>query len=103
IEPPRLIVNRIRTHMAKNGDSMDVDEVVHHLSIDLLGIVADDDDVIKASNNGEPIVMDAKNKVSIAYRNIARRVLGESVPLQSFEEENKGMFAKLKAFFGVRA
>ncbi len=47
--------------------------------------------------------MDAKNKVSIAYRNIARRVLGESVPLQSFEEENKGMFAKLKAFFGVRA
>lgn len=103
IEPPRLIVNRIRTHMAKNGDSMDVDEVVHHLSIDLLGIVADDDDVIKASNDGEPIVMDAKNKVSIAYRNIARRVLGESVPLQSFEEENKGMFAKLKAFFGVRA
>lgn len=103
IEPPRLIVNRIRNQLMKNGDTMDVDEVVQHLSIDLIGIVADDDDVIKASHNGEPIAMDPKNRASIAYRNIARRVLGESVPLQSFEEENKGVFARLKSFFGVRA
>ncbi|ALC81850.1 MULTISPECIES: septum site-determining protein MinD [Bacillus] len=103
IEAPRLIVNRIRSQLMKNGDTMDVDEVVQHLSIDLIGIVADDDDVIKASHNGEPIAMDPKNRASIAYRNIARRVLGESVPLQPFEEENKGVFARLKSFFGVRA
>lgn len=60
IEPPRLIVNRIRNHLVKNGDTMDVDEVVHHLSIDLLGIVADDDEVIRASNIGEPIAMNSK-------------------------------------------
>lgn len=60
IEPPRLIVNRIRNHLMKNGDTMDVDEVVHHLSIDLLGIVADDDEVIRASNIGEPIAMNSK-------------------------------------------
>ncbi|AUZ40022.1 septum site-determining protein MinD, partial [Bacillus sp. MBGLi79] len=103
IEPPRLVVNRIRNHLMKNGDTLDVDEVIQHLSIELIGIVADDDEVIKASNNGEPVVMDPNNKASIAYRNIARRVLGESVPLQSFEEENKGVFAKIKSFFGVRA
>lgn len=49
IEPPRLVVNRIRNHLMKNGDTMDIDEIVQHLSIDLLGIVADDDEVIKAS------------------------------------------------------
>jgi septum site-determining protein MinD len=103
IEPPRLIVNRIRNHLMKNGDTMDVDEVVHHLSIDLIGIVADDDEVIKASNIGEPIAMDSKNRASIAYRNIARRILGESVPLQVLEEQNKGMMAKIKSFFGVRS
>lgn len=73
IEPPRLVVNRIRNHLMKNGDTMDIDEIVQHLSIDLLGIVADDDEVIKASNHGEPIAMDPKNRASIAYRNIARR------------------------------
>ncbi|MBL3646280.1 MULTISPECIES: septum site-determining protein MinD [Bacillus] len=103
IEPPRLVVNRIRNHLMKNGDTMDIDEIAQHLSIDLLGIVADDDEVIKASNHGEPIAMDPKNRASIAYRNIARRILGESVPLQVLEEQNKGMMAKIKSFFGVRS
>lgn len=103
IESPRLVVNRIRNHLMKNGDTMDIDEIVQHLSIDLLGIVADDDEVIKDSNHGEPIAMDPKNRASIAYRNIARRILGESVPLQVLEEQNKGMMAKIKSFFGVRS
>ncbi|RBN37377.1 septum site-determining protein MinD, partial [Priestia megaterium] len=42
-------------------------------------------------------------KASIAYRNIARRILGETVPLQSLDEEDKGMFARIKRFFGVRS
>jgi septum site-determining protein MinD len=102
IRPPRLIINRIRSHMVKSGDMLDIDEIVMHLSIDLLGIIADDENVIKASNNGEPIVLDPNSKASIAYRNIARRILGESVPLQTLEDEQKGVFAKIKKFFGVR-
>jgi septum site-determining protein MinD len=101
IKPPRLIINRIRGHMVKNGDMLDVDEIVMHLSIDLLGIIADDENVIKASNKGEPIVLDPNSKASIAYRNIAKRILGESVPLQPLEEEQKGLFSKIKKLFGV--
>jgi septum site-determining protein MinD len=103
IEPPKLIINRIRTHMMKSGEMLDVDEITTHLSIDLIGIVADDDNVIKSSNKGEPIAMDPSSKASIAYRNIARRILGESVPLQSLEEDKHGVFTKLKKFFGVKA
>lgn len=102
VKPPRLVINRIRSHMVKSGDMLDIDEIVMHLSIDLLGIIADDENVIKASNNGEPIVLDPTSKASIAYRNIARRILGESVPLQQLEDEQKGVFAKIKKFFGVR-
>ncbi|MDZ5470820.1 septum site-determining protein MinD (plasmid) [Bacillus sp. 31A1R] len=102
IEPPRLVINRIRSHMMKNGDMLDVDEVTTHLSIDLIGIVADDDEVIKASNHGEPIAHNPNSKASIAYRNIARRILGESVPLQQLEDQNSGMFSKIKKFFGVK-
>jgi len=102
IEPPRLIVNRIRRQMVNSGDMFDVDEIVTVLSIDLLGIVADDDDVIKASNNGEPIAFQPNTKASISYRNIARRILGESVPLMSLEDD-KGVFSKVKKFFGIRS
>jgi septum site-determining protein MinD len=103
IEPPKLIINRIRSHMMKNGEMLDVDEITTHLSIDLLGIVADDEDVIKSSNKGEPIAMDSTSKSAISYRNIARRILGESVPLQILEEERRGVFTKIKKLFGVKA
>ncbi|WP_337019043.1 septum site-determining protein MinD [Oceanobacillus massiliensis] len=100
-EPPRLIINRIRNHMMKSGDMIDVDDIVQLLSIDLIGIVIDDDEVIKASNKGEPIALNPNSKASIAYRNIARRILGETVPLQSLEDE-RGVLQRMKKFFGMR-
>lgn len=102
MERPRLIVNRIRNHMMKDGDMLHIDDIVQILSIDLLGIVIDSDDVIKASNNGEPVALHPNNKASIAYRNIARRILGETVPLQSLDDST-GMFQRMKKFFGIRS
>ncbi len=102
MESPKLVVNRIRNHMMKSGDMLDIDEITQHLSIELIGIVADDEEVIKASNHGEPIALNPNSKASIAYRNIARRILGESIPLQQLEEPNNSVFTKLKKFFGVR-
>lgn len=100
IAPPRLIINRIRNHLMKNGDMLDVDEITTHLSIELIGIVVDDDEVIKSTTHGEPIALNPNSKASIAYRNIARRILGESVPLQPLDDEYKGVFSRLKKFFG---
>ncbi|MGV3240979.1 septum site-determining protein MinD, partial [Streptococcus hyovaginalis] len=55
MEPPMLVINRIRNKMVKNGDVLGIDEVTSHLNIDFLGIVEDDDGVKKASNKGEPV------------------------------------------------
>ncbi|MFD1065386.1 septum site-determining protein MinD [Oceanobacillus locisalsi] len=100
VEAPRLVINRIRNHMMKNGDMLDVDDIVQLLAIDLIGIVADDEEMIKASNKGEPIALHPNFKASISYRNIARRILGETVPLQPLEEE-KSFMQKVKAFFKI--
>ncbi len=43
--------------------------------------------------------MDPANKASLGYRNIARRILGESVPLMAIQDEQRGMFSKLKSLF----
>ncbi|MYV20767.1 septum site-determining protein MinD [Lactobacillus salivarius] len=93
-EPPMLVISRIRRHMMNDGDMMDVDEITHHLSIKLIGIVFDDDKVISYSNKGEPIVLNEKNPASQGYRNIARRLEGETVPLMTIRETEKGGFMK---------
>ena len=100
IRDPKLIINRIRPRMVKQGDMLTIDDICSVLAIDLLGIVPDDELVIKAANSGEPTVMNPDGLAAIAYRNIARRILGDSVPLMQLEEK-KGVFHKMKKFFGI--
>ena len=99
VEVPKLIINRIRPEMMERGETLDVNEITTHLSIELIGIIPDDEHVIASSNKGEPIVMDPSSGVSKAYRNIVRRVLGESVPLMTLDKQKPGFFAKLKSMF----
>lgn len=100
IESPKLVINRIRSNMVKKGDMLEVDDICNVLAIDLLGLVPDDEHVIKAANTGEPTVLDPTAKAAIAYRNIARRIVGDAVPLMKLEEK-KGVFVKMKKFLGL--
>jgi septum site-determining protein MinD len=70
------------------------------LAIDLIGIVPDDEHVIRAANLGEPTVMNVNSRAAIAYRNIAMLILGETFPLSQLEEKS-GMFRKVKKFLGM--
>jgi septum site-determining protein MinD len=100
IKDPKLVINRIRASMMKNGDMLSIDEICSVLAIDLLGIVPDDEYVIKAANNGEPTVMNPSSRAAIAYRNIARRIMGDTVPLMSLED-SPGVLKKMKKFLGM--
>ncbi|CAH0119125.1 MULTISPECIES: septum site-determining protein MinD [unclassified Paenibacillus] len=100
IGAPKLVVNRIRSNMVKSGDMLDIDEILQVLAIDLIGIVPDDEMVIKAANSGEPTVMNPDSRAAIAYRNIARRILGDTVPLMQLDQKS-GMLHRMKKFFGM--
>ena len=100
IPPAKLIINRIRPHMVKNGEMLDIDDIISVLSLDLLGIVPDDEQVIKNANHGEPTVVKPDSKASLAYRNIARRILGEPVPLMNLQEQ-AGFFKRMKKMMGM--
>ncbi|ACM60406.1 septum site-determining protein MinD [Caldicellulosiruptor bescii] len=97
---PKLIINRIRFDMVKRGDMMDIDDILEILSIELLGIIPDDEKIIISTNKGEPVVMDEKSRAGQEYRNIARRILGENIPIVN-EEENLGFLSRLKKLFGL--
>lgn len=101
-EAPKLIINRIRSQMVKEGDMLDVDEIVNILAIELLGLVIDDESVIAAANKGEPVALGTNTKAAIAYRNIARRMLGEAVPLAALEEK-EGFFQKFRKILGLKS
>ncbi len=98
IKNPELIVNRLKPNMVKRGEMMDVDDIVDLLSIELVGVVPDDEYVVTQTNKGEPVVSNRKAPSGKAYLEIARRVLGETIEV-SIPGREKGFLAKLKRLF----
>ncbi len=98
INEPQLIINRLRMDMVKRGDMMNIEDTIDILGIDLLGVVPDDESIIVSSNRGEPVVTEEKSLAGQAYRNIARRLLGEEVALINLETENS-FLDKLRRLF----
>ncbi len=93
IKQQHLIVNRIRMDMVKRGDMMSIDDVIDILSIDLIGAVPDDENIVISTNHGEPLV-GSDCLAGKAFLNICHRILGEEVPFLNLEVK-KGFFSKL--------
>ena len=96
---PKLIINRMRANMVKQGDMMGVDDMLEILAVKLLGVVPEDDNIVISTNRGEPAVLDQKSRAGQAYRNIVDRILGKDVPIMQMEVEEDGFFAKLLRLF----
>ena len=78
--PGRLIINRIKPEMVQRGDMLTTADVVEILAIPLIGIVPEDETILVSTNRGVPAVLNGRSPAGQAFRNIARRLLGEEVP-----------------------
>jgi len=94
----KLIVNRIRPQMVRQGDMLDMDDIDEILSIECIGQVPDDELVVTSTNRGEPVISNKDSLAGKAYSNIVGRICGENIPFLEFSEE--GFFVKLKRVFG---
>lgn len=94
----KLVVNRIRPQMVKDGMMLDMTSIDDILSIECIGQVPDDEKVVDSANRGEPVIEWENSLAGQAYRNVVSRICGETVPFMEFPTE--GFFARLKHVFG---
>ena len=93
--PMRLIVNRIRPDMVRSGDMLSIDDVCEILSIELLGIIPDDEEIIDTTNRGVPLVLTEGFRLRSIYEKIVRRLEGELIPFTNLDAP--GFFGRLRA------
>jgi septum site-determining protein MinD len=92
----KLILNRIRPAMVQNNDMMNVEDVLDILSVKLIGVIPDDEQVIVSTNKGEPLVLSDKPSLAgTAYENVAKRLEGKNIEFLKLEAPPKGFFARL--------
>ena len=82
----KLVVNRVKPKMIKSETMMSIDDVQGILGIPIIGIIPDSEQVIIASNRGEPLVLDKGDSLpKQAFEDIARRLIGEEVEFIDFD------------------
>lgn len=99
IRNPELIINRLRPEMVKRGEMMDVEDILDLLSIDLIGVVPEDENIITQTNKGEPAVSNKKAPSGKAYTEIARRILGENIEVTIPGRKKDSFWDKFKKVF----
>jgi len=93
-----IIINRIKPELVEKGEMLPIEDVLDILSLPLIGVIPDDEEIIKSTNLGKPIVLDEKSLVGEAFRRIAKRIEGEDVAFLDLKAK-KGFLSKLKGLF----
>ena len=86
--PASLIINRLNPMLVKKHDMLSAEDVLDLLAVELIGIVPEDENVIISSNRGAPVAHDDKSKAGQAFRNIAKRLKGETVPFLDLDAQD---------------
>ena len=92
-----LLLTRYNPGRVSRGDMLSMEDVLEILRIKLVGVIPEDQSVLRASNQGEPVILDINADAGKAYAATVERLLGEERPFRFIEEEKKGF---LKRLFG---
>ncbi|MCX8667600.1 septum site-determining protein MinD [Acetobacteraceae bacterium B3987] len=90
-----LLVTRYDPSRASRGEMLSVEDVVGILSLPLLGIVPESEDVLKASNVGAPVTFASPESVpALAYFEAVDRLEGKDIPV-TIPTEKRGLFDRI--------
>lgn len=92
-----LLLTRYNPGRVSRGDMLSMEDVLEILRIPLVGVIPEDQSVLRASNQGEPVILDQESDAGKAYDDTVSRLLGEERAFHFIEEEKKSF---LKRLFG---
>ncbi|WP_095078362.1 septum site-determining protein MinD [Pseudomonas sp. Irchel s3h17] len=94
-----LLITRYHPERVSKGEMLGVEDVKDILSVTLLGVIPESQAVLKASNQGIPVILDDQSDAGQAYSDTVDRLLGKDREHRFLDVEKKGFFERL---FGGR-
>ena len=96
----QLLLTRFNSGRSARGEMLSIADVLDILSIPLLGVIPESEEVLRASNLGAPVTINGSaGPAGRAYREAARKLAGDTAPV-AIPDQKKTFFNRL---FGRRA
>ena len=90
-----LLLTRYNPERVEKGEMLSVEEVQEILATRLLGVIPESESVLKASNQGLPVIYDSTSNAGLAYSDAVDRLLGEDVEHRFLSVGNKKLLQRL--------
>lgn len=90
-----LLLTRYHPERVEKGEMLGVSDVEEILATKLLGVIPESQSVLKASNQGTPVIHDTESSAGQAYADAVARLLGDDVPHRFVTVQQKGVFQRL--------
>lgn len=90
-----LLLTRYHPERVALGEMLSVSDVEDILAIPLLGVIPESEAVLKASNQGTPVILETESEAGLAYTDAVDRLMGEEKPFRFLEVQKKGFIKRL--------
>lgn len=80
VDQIHLVMNRVQPKLMRRLHTT-IDDAMDAAGLPLLGVVPEDDQVMLAANRMKPLILVARKGAAVAHLNIAKRLMGQRVPL----------------------
>ncbi|MAA71792.1 MAG: septum site-determining protein MinD [Bermanella sp.] len=90
-----LLLTRYNPVRVTEGEMLSVTDVEDILAVDLLGVIPESQDVLKASNQGTPVILENTSDAGQAYSDAVQRLVGKDIPHRFLEAQKKGFLARV--------
>ena len=90
-----LLLTRYNPERVEKGEMLSVADVEEILAIPLLGVIPESEAVLKASNQGQPVILDTETQAGQAYSDAVDRLLGKDIAHRFLEVQKKNFLKRL--------
>ncbi|SEI52907.1 septum site-determining protein MinD [Allopseudospirillum japonicum] len=90
-----LLLARYDVERVEEGEMLTLEDVCEILAIPVIGVVPESEAVLKASNQGVPVVHDQTTDAGQAYLDTVKRLLGEQVDLKFIHPEKRSFLSRV--------
>jgi septum site-determining protein MinD len=97
LEPVKvhLLITRYSPERVEKEEMLSIDDIDDLLGIDLIGVIPESQDVLNASNLGEPVIINQDCDAGKAYKDTVDRLLGIEREFRFISYEKKSFLSRL--------